>query len=100
MDSKTYENRMDAFSELLELDKFIQPARLLSLGQRMRGDLVAAMIYQPQILFLDKPTVGLDVVAESTTVTSTAPAPGGEVASSPPDTDVRAGHGAEVDHAA
>jgi ABC-2 type transport system ATP-binding protein len=40
------------------------PVRQLSLGQRMRGDLAAAVIYRPPILFLDEPTVGLDVVAK------------------------------------
>jgi ABC-2 type transport system ATP-binding protein len=51
--------------ELLGLAEFIgTPVRQLSLGQRMRGDLAAAMLYQPRILYLDEPTVGLDVLAK------------------------------------
>lgn len=65
MDSETYRTRLGEFTELLDLDEFIEtPVRSLSLGQRMRGDLVAAMLYAPQILYLDEPTVGLDVVAK------------------------------------
>lgn len=52
--------------DLLELGAILDtPVRQLSLGQRMRGDLVAAMLYQPQLLYLDEPTVGLDVVART-----------------------------------
>ncbi|HEX3812267.1 MAG TPA: ATP-binding cassette domain-containing protein [Mycobacteriales bacterium] len=52
--------------DLLELGRILDtPVRQLSLGQRMRGDLVPAMLYQPQLLYLDEPTVGLDVVART-----------------------------------
>ncbi|HWD81242.1 MAG TPA: ATP-binding cassette domain-containing protein [Kribbella sp.] len=65
MDPAVYRMRLAEFSELLDLDEFIDtPVRSLSLGQRMRGDLVAAMLYAPPILYLDEPTVGLDVVAK------------------------------------
>ncbi|GAA0585976.1 ABC transporter ATP-binding protein [Kribbella sandramycini] len=65
MDAATYRTRLGEFTELLGLDEFIDtPVRSLSLGQRMRGDLVAAMLYAPPILYLDEPTVGLDVVAK------------------------------------
>jgi ABC-2 type transport system ATP-binding protein len=51
--------------EVLEITDFLDaPVRQLSLGQRMRGDLAAAMLYQPRLLYLDEPTVGLDVVAK------------------------------------
>ena len=53
------------FTELLGLEPFLAtPVRQLSLGQRMRGDLAAAMLYEPRILYLDEPTIGLDVVSK------------------------------------
>ncbi|MBX0326973.1 ABC transporter ATP-binding protein [Oscillochloris sp. ZM17-4] len=59
-----YRENLKAFSELLELGPFLDtPVRQLSLGQRMRADLAAALLHDPAILFLDEPTIGLDVVA-------------------------------------
>ncbi len=59
------DQRLHELVELLEMDEFLDaPVRQLSLGQRMRGDLAAAMLYQPRLLYLDEPTVGLDVVAK------------------------------------
>ncbi len=53
------------FREVLELDPFLHtPVRQLSLGQRIRGELTAAMLHEPELLFLDEPTIGLDVVAK------------------------------------
>jgi len=60
-----YEASLARFREVLELDPFLAtPVRQLSLGQRIRGELTAAMLHGPELLFLDEPTIGLDVVAK------------------------------------
>ncbi|MBQ5850780.1 MAG: ATP-binding cassette domain-containing protein [Lachnospiraceae bacterium] len=57
-----YNERMDFLCDTLELKDFLnQPVRTLSLGQRMRADLAASWLHNPNILFLDEPTIGLDV---------------------------------------
>jgi len=59
-----YRRNLDAFRQLLDLDAFLNtPVRSLSLGQRMRADLCAALLHEPRLVFLDEPTIGLDVVA-------------------------------------
>ena len=65
MDRERYRRNLALFTDLLDMGSFVDtPVRQLSLGQRMRGDLAAAMLYEPRILYLDEPTVGLDVVAK------------------------------------
>ena len=60
-----YKERLDFLSETLGLSEFMnQPVRTLSLGQRMRADLAASWLHNPKILFLDEPTIGLDVLVK------------------------------------
>ena len=62
---KDYDERFNYLKNILELDKFIQsPVRTLSLGQRMRADLAASLLHNPSILFLDEPTIGLDILVK------------------------------------
>ena len=56
---------MDVMDSILRIREIIdQPVRQMSLGQRVKGDLVAAMLHSPKVLFLDEPTIGLDVSAK------------------------------------
>jgi len=60
-----FKENLKRFNQLLELDEFINtPVRSLSLGQKMRADLCAALLHEPKLVFLDEPTIGLDVVAK------------------------------------
>ena len=62
---KQYHDNLRIFSEILGLDEFIHaPVRQLSLGQRMRADISCSLLHNPDIVYLDEPTIGLDVVVK------------------------------------
>jgi ABC-2 type transport system ATP-binding protein len=62
---KDFDARMERFNQILGIKDYLHtPVRKLSLGERMRCDLAAALLHNPPILFLDEPTIGLDVVAK------------------------------------
>ena len=65
IDAARYRENLTTFTELLELGDLLDtPVRQLSLGQRMRGDIAAALLHDPEILYLDEPTIGLDIVSK------------------------------------
>jgi ABC-2 type transport system ATP-binding protein len=60
-----YRANLGHFTDVLDMGPFLKtPVRQLSLGQRMRGDFAAAMLHDPHVVFLDEPTIGLDIVAK------------------------------------
>jgi len=62
IDPKDYENTLDVMDGILGIRELIdKPVRQMSLGQRVKGDLTASMLHSPDVLFLDEPTIGLDV---------------------------------------
>ena len=61
-----FEDNLEIFADILNISEYInKPPRQLSLEQRMKADLAAALLYNPEILFLDEPTIGIDVLAKS-----------------------------------
>lgn len=65
IDSRTYKQNVSELSQRLNLETILKtPTRNLSLGQRMRCEIVASLLHNPQILFLDEPTIGLDAVSK------------------------------------
>ncbi len=63
--AQRFNENLDRFVELLELGSLLDvPVRQLSLGQRMRGDIAAALLHDPDVLYLDEPTIGLDIISK------------------------------------
>lgn len=71
IEDKAYMDSLEYLDSVLELSRIMsQPVRSLSLGQRMKADIAASLIHNPNILFLDEPTIGLDVVVKDKIINS------------------------------
>ncbi|MBE7381103.1 MAG: ATP-binding cassette domain-containing protein [Leptolyngbya sp. SIO1E4] len=65
LSDRTFRDRVSELAEMLDIkDKLTQPVRKLSLGERMKAEMLAALLHRPKVLFLDEPTLGLDVNAQ------------------------------------
>jgi ABC-2 type transport system ATP-binding protein len=65
IDRRDFTRTLDELTDLLSVQKLLgRPVRELSLGERMKMELIAALLHSPEVLFLDEPTIGLDVVAQ------------------------------------
>lgn len=63
--NQDYEERLTIMSKLFDVEDYItRPTRVLSLGERMKCEFIMAMLHQPKVVFLDEPTIGLDVIAK------------------------------------
>lgn len=66
IDMARFKKNLKFYTELLGMEEFIdRPVRLLSLGEKMRANLAAALLHNPSVVYLDEPTIGLDVIAKS-----------------------------------
>lgn len=65
LEDSDYKKRLNELTEIFDIKDFLkQPLRKLSLGQRMRCEIVASLLHNPEVIFLDEPTIGLDVIAK------------------------------------
>src|SRR5579872_5692547 len=65
IDPQAFQRRLDELTDLLDVRQLVnQPVRELSLGERMRMELIASLLHSPEVLLLDEPTIGLDVVSQ------------------------------------
>ena len=63
---ENYKKRLAEMTELFDVEEVIhKPTRVLSLGERMKCEFIMAMLHSPEIVFLDEPTIGLDVIAKN-----------------------------------
>jgi ABC-2 type transport system ATP-binding protein len=64
---KDFQGRLQELARILEVDSLLEtPVRRLSLGERMKMELIAALLHRPRVVFLDEPTIGLDITAQKT----------------------------------